>query len=292
MVTTLPDLTGWEDTAHSLHQVVPFLGLFRMLELERVPSYLEISTVIKPQGLSTGRLPSGHEVLLNFSEARLEYHSAKGEITNFILNGQSQATLLETLVKVVIQQTPALFPDLSANTNPVDTFYAALVARNHPFLPKLEELTNSEPLEIEPKFSATYAEALYSIFSATGRFRNRLSGALTPVVVWTEHFDLSFLWFPGEVDENAPQMNFGFAPFSSDQPRPYLYAYAYPMPKEFEKLPLPAGAVWNTTPWQGLVFPYDELMKQSDPEAVVEQTFLTVFEELAPSLGNLNIQHS
>ena len=43
-------------------------------------------------------------------------------------------------------------------------------------------------------------------------------GPQTPIVVWPEHFDLSTLWFPtNDRSDEAPVMNFGFAPF--DEPK-------------------------------------------------------------------------
>jgi hypothetical protein len=107
---------------------------------------------------------------------------------------------------------------------------------------------------------------------------------MTPIVVWPEHFDLSFLWFAGQqADDRHPHMNFGFAPFSDDLDRPYLYAYAYPMPERFEQLPLPEGATWHTEGWQGMVYPYDTLAASTDPDGQVEAIFAQIDATLAPS---------
>jgi len=140
-------------------------------------------------------------------------------------------------------------------------------------------------LDVDPRVSAEYAEALYRIFTATPRFRARLAGPQTPIVVWPEHFDLSTLWFPtDDRSDAAPVMNFGFAPFDGTTERPYLYAYAYPMPAGFETLPLPAPARWQTATYNGLFVAYDDLAKADDPEALIEALFEQVYALLAPSL--------
>ena len=42
--------------------------------------------------------------------------------------------------------------------------------------------------------------------------RARLNGPMTPIVVWPEHFDLSFLWFASaQATDRFPHMNFGCA---------------------------------------------------------------------------------
>ena len=140
-------------------------------------------------------------------------------------------------------------------------------------------------MDVDPRVSAEYAEALYRIFTATPRFRARLAGPQTPIVVWPEHFDLSTLWFPtDDRSDAAPVMNFGFAPFDGTTERPYLYAYAYPMPAGFETLPLPAPARWQTATYNGLFVAYDDLAKADDPEALIEALFEQVYALLAPSL--------
>lgn len=43
-MTKLPPLTGWEQSAHSLHQAAALLGAIRMLVNKPVPNYLERSS--------------------------------------------------------------------------------------------------------------------------------------------------------------------------------------------------------------------------------------------------------
>ena len=138
---------------------------------------------------------------------------------------------------------------------------------------------------VDPQVSGQYMDALYRIFTAVARFRARLTGPMTPIVVWPEHFDLSFLWFATDkATDEFPHMNFGFAPFDAETERPYLYAYAYPMPDAFERLPLPARARWHTSGWRGALVPYDALTAVEHPEAEIEAIGAAIYGVLSPTL--------
>jgi hypothetical protein len=284
-MTTLAPLSQWEATAHSLHKAAQIPGAIRLLVLDPVPNYLEWSLVIRPEGLSTGPLPFGGEVLLDFAQCAMLYRPATGEPSAVSLLGQSQASVLEALLATMESQGQMLAAPANGRMPRTDALLAALEARGHVFTPKRADLADEAPLEIDPRLSADYSRVLYQIFTATARFRARLNGPMTAIVVWPEHFDLSFLWFASvQAIDRFPHMNFGFAPFSDDILRPYLYAYAYPMPDGFERLRLPPLARRHTEGWKGVVVPYDDLVRQSDPDTVIEDIFMAIYTLLSPSL--------
>jgi Family of unknown function (DUF5996) len=272
----LPALNTWQPTARGLHLAAQLLGGIRMLVRERVPNHLELALHIEANRLSTDTLPSGGSVLLDFNKAALVVCSAKRKAVELSIHGQTQTLLLEKLLKTLEQQGQSLG---SSND-----FLAALQAKGHKLNGALE-LTSTEAITVDTKVSADYGGALYRVFTATSRWRARLVGQQTPVVVWPEHFDLSTLWFATDkATESSAHMNFGFAPFDGTHTQPYLYAYAYPMPEDFDKLPLPKTAHWNTSPWKGVVVPYEELAKSTHPEADIERIFEAVYNLLAPTL--------
>lgn len=290
---SLAPLQGWEATGHSLHKAAQIVSALRLLTLPHDPHYLEVSTAIRPEGLSTGQLAFG-EVVLNFQKTAFVYTPltpTTGQSVEIDLTGESQASLLEKLLLAIEQSgyTPAAIQDngRSESQNPTSAFFATLKAAGLPYTPSREDLTDPSPLQLDKSAATEYARTLYTVFTAAARFRARLTGTLTPIVVWPEHFDLSFLWFPtDQTGDSAPQMNFGFAPYTDGSiPRPYLYTYAYPMPQGFEQYKLPAGAFWNTEGWSGMVFPYDNLIKSDDVEATIETAFREVWKLLAPSLS-------
>jgi hypothetical protein len=284
-MTALPTLTNWEETSHSLHKAAMLLGAIRQLVRPRQANYLELALRIEQGGLSTDRLPTGGNILLDFTRAALVYTCPAGEHhPAIVLTGHSQVSLLEALLRLMADHDEAIAPAQPGQSY-VAAFLAALESNEHVFKPKPGELTNDAPLVLDPGVSADYARALYRVFTAAARFRARLEGPQTPIVVWPEHFDLSTLWFPtNDRSDEAPLMNFGFAPFDGSTERPYLYAYAYPMPADFETLPLPAPARWHTEGWKGLFVAYDDLARVDDPEALIEAMFERVYELLAPTL--------
>lgn len=281
-VNKLPALTGWEESAHSLHRAAELLGAIRMLVRDPMPNYLELALRVDPSGLSTDVLPSGGSAVLDFGKAALIVTSKSGAQASLELNAHTQASLLEAVLGTLDANGEGLAP--ARNGSLSKGFLAALHAKMHTLYGSLE-LTSTEPLTVDPKVSAEYGAALYGVFTAIARWKARLTGPQTPLVVWPEHFDLSTLWFAsGHAEESGPHMNYGFAPFDAIHPRPYLYAYAYPMPGGFERLPLPKPAQWHTEGWKGVYVPYDELAKSNDPEALIERIFGDVYRVLASTL--------
>src|ERR671936_784107 len=97
-MTRLAPLSQWEATAHSLHKVAQIPGAIRLLVLDPVPNYLEMSLAIRPEGLSTGPLPFGGEVLLDFEQCAVLYKPPTREAIAVSLVGQSQASLLDAVL--------------------------------------------------------------------------------------------------------------------------------------------------------------------------------------------------
>jgi hypothetical protein len=256
----LPALAHWETTRDGLHQASQVLKQVRLLVADPLPHSLHYSLQVVPQGISTGVLPSGGELALDFQRSAVSYRR-DGSAAEIPLAGHSLASLAPAVSEMLRQ---------------------AGIELSLPY----EKLNEAALFQIDPALAADYAHVLYSVFTATARFRARLLGSLSPIVIWPHHFDLSFLWFATqEASEQAPHMNFGFAPFSPGLERPYLYAYAWPIPSGLLDLKLPAPGYWHTTGWTGVVIPYDEIAKSSDPEGIIEDLQYTIFKKVSPLLG-------
>jgi hypothetical protein len=257
----LPELTFWEDTRNSLHRASQVLKQIKAQTLEPLPHHLHVSLSIVPEGLSTGVLPFGGEFVLDFVGSRLLYRQAGKPTLEVFLNGHNQVTLIAAANKILTDAGQAI--TLST-----------------------EKLTDTEAFIISPSLAEDYAGVLYGIFTATARFRARLNGPMSPIVVWPHHFDLSFLWFAtDEASENAPHLNFGFAPFSEGLPRPYLYVYAWPIPPGLLDVKLPELAQWHTSGWTGVVVPYDNLVGRTGIEELIEGLQHDIFKAIAPLLA-------
>ena len=136
--------------------------------------------------------------------------------------------------------------------------------------------------ELNPAQGAGYAHALYAIYTGLARFRARLLGTMTPLVVWPHGFDLSSLWFFGSDPDESSQPHFavGFSPGTAELPRPYLYAYAWPWPEGVEERPLSAGARWHNGEWRGALLEYDDFRAGDTPEHTVEAVARAFYEVL------------
>ena len=285
----LPSLDHWDATALSLQKVGLLLGGVRRLRLDPMPNFLHLGMKIVPEGLSTDVLPGGAEVIADFRRSALAVRQAGGE-RMIPFAGHSQKSLLDALlVELKTGELAGALLNDRREGSLTDQLLDAIAAKTNRPASQFAYLVDEMALEVDAELAKRYAGSLYRIFTGVARFRARLAGMMTPVVVWPEHFDLSFLWFAGEkADENAPHLNFGFAPFSAGMNFPYLYAYAYPMPKGDDGKPvlpeLPTPAYWNTEGWTGVVLPYAEIARAVEPEQFVESMCAAFYHVLLPSI--------
>jgi len=259
----LPSLANWDSTRTGLHQAAQVVGAIRKLDATPLPNYLHLALEVVPQGVTSGELaPSmGGELVLDFAQRAIVYTGPAGTVNPVPLEGHTQVSLLDAVL-------------------------AAMEQTGHPGQPDRAKITGGEPLNIHPDAGREYQQALYSIYTAIARFKARLFGSMSRMVVWPHGFDLSFLWFARGMDEGQdPHLNFGFSPGSPGFARPYVYSYAHPKPPGMFDTRLPDGARWNTDPWTGIAIDYEVLAAEADSEAALENKLLQIHAALAPLLG-------
>jgi hypothetical protein len=246
---SLHELHNWEPTRNNLHRAAKLLNAVRLRYLEPMPNHLHHSLNVTPTGLTTGVLTTDKGTV----EVKLDFSTAS--VNGAVLNGHSLKTLSEAVLTNAALDVP------------------------------MTNLTDDTPFEVNEALSADYAQSLYSIFTAFARFKARLAGATTPLVLWSHHFDLSFLWFSTTTyDESAPHLNFGFSPGDEGIPRPYFYAYVYPAPDNQTSTALPLPARWHSEGWTGVRIDYDDVRNETDTEVLIESLLLRVFDAIAPLL--------
>lgn len=279
-----PNSPQWRQTIDGLHQAVRILGALQLLTQPETALWLERALAPVPVGASTGRLPGGGRVLLDFQAPALRYQPVNDAVREFPLNGRSQRSLLVSLFETIAE--PELRPLLPAGDDMAEQLLLAYEINQIRAAPKAEALLSEQQLDLDVQVSAAYGAIQFNIFTVLARFRARLMGSLSPVVLWPEHFDLSTIWFVGrDLDEEKAHINFGFAPFSPGLEFPYLYAYAYPYPEAYEPPPLPSGARWHSEGWTGVVLPYSVIAEHPQPEQFTEESCLQIFQELRALLA-------
>ncbi len=247
----LAELANFELTRNSLHRAAQLLHAVRLRYVEPMPNHLHHSLLVTPKGLTTGSLKIGG----GMTSTGVTLDMTMGTVNGVPLNGYS----LQTLAIEVLSRAGLDVP--------------------------MTDLNNEIPFEVNLDVSAEYAITLYTIFTSMSRFKGQLYGAMTPIVVWSHHFDLSFLWFATPTyEESAPHMNFGFSPGDEGIPRPYFYSYLSPAPEDQTTTILPLPARWHSEGWKGARVDYDDVRNEAYPETVIETLLMQIFETVSPLL--------
>lgn len=283
----LSQLVDWPQTAKTLYQASAIIGPIRNALTEHVNNYLNLPMQVQPYGLSSGTLPQGGRIRVDYTTGALHYDRPNArETVTLPFSEHTQASLFEALLAAMQADELA---DFLADVED-DSLVAGLMKKikaddSKSVFFSIEEVTHQQPLAYSSATASGYAQALDAIFTGVARFRARLNGHMTPVVVWPEHFDLSTLWFKeAEMLDSGPHINIGFAPYSNNHQRPYLYAYAYPYPAGYTPPQLPVAVQWETEDYTGPYLDYDVIAEQADPVAYVETVCDEIFAALLPLL--------
>jgi hypothetical protein len=257
---SLPPLTHWTDTRIGLHQAAQVIGGVRAASAPPEPNYTHLGLRVIPHGLTTGILPIGAELVLDFTQQTLVIESAGQRTAEITLAGHTQTSLADEVEK-------------------------RLAALGQPVTLQRNKITGQNALAIDAQQAADYAQVLHLVAESLRRVRDRLPGQKTPVVVWPHGFDLSCLWFATETAlEEAPHMAFGFSPYSTGLERPYLYTYLYPVPDKLTEHAVPPFTRWQTTGWTGTITEYDGWRTLDNPQVGIELAWNVLFRTLSPLL--------
>ena len=253
----LPSLLNWETTRDALHQIALVVGAFRVACIDPLPNDLHFSLDLTDGGFSTSTMRCGGVLEFELDTLQLRFSRCGTSVFTLSAQGHSPVSLARELI--------AIFQDSGYSISP-----------------SMERITQSSVVEIDASLSRDYLQALNRVYAALARFRARLAGFMTPLVLWPHHFDMGFIWFAGGgSDEHAdPHISFGFAPFSDGLDRPYIYAYAWSNSTGYVQAPVSAPAEAITDGYTGLYAAYDDLREASDFDSVLESMLLK-FQRLA-----------
>ncbi len=255
----LPSLLNWETSRDGLHQIALIVGAFRVACSDPRPNDLHFSLDLTDSGFSTSTIRGGGLLEFDLNTLLLRFSRCGASVFTLSARGHSQVSLAQALI--------AIFKDSGYSISP-----------------SMKHITQEGALEIDATLARDYLVALDRLYTALARFRARLAGYMTPLVLWPHHFDMGFIWFPGGGgDEHAdPQIAFGFAPFSEGLDRPYIYAYAWSKATGYIEAPVSTPAQAIKEGYTGLYAAYDDLRQASDFDSVIESILLQ-FQRLAAS---------
>jgi len=247
----LPSLSNWEGTRDALHQIALIVGAIRVACVDPQPNDLHFSLDLTDSGFSTATMRCGGVLEFDLESLQLRFLRCGATVFALSAPGHTQVSLAQDLV--------AIFQDSGYSISP-----------------SMKRITGSSALEIDAELAQDYLLALNRVYTALARFRARLGGFMTPLVLWPHHFDMGFIWFPGGgSDEHAdPQIAFGFTPFSDGLERPYIYAYAWSEASGYVQAPVSAPARAITEGYTGLYAAYDDLRESGDFDHSVESMLL------------------
>jgi len=278
---SLPRLRNWNETSKALHQASMLIAPVQNALFEPRKNYLHLAVDIQRNGLSSQTLPQGGRIEIDYIQGAIVYHRPDGAAVLMKLAEHTQSSLFERLLHELKRDELAVFlADVAGDSLAQGLMQKLQSDSNKTVFLKLADLSHSDKLIYNAQEGRDYADVLYTMFTSVARFRARVQGHMTPVVVWAEHFDLSTLWFHPDnptMDDHKAHMNFGFAPFSTGFERPYLYVYIYPYPESFVPPALPEPALWNMQGFTGVIVHYDDIAKQFDPPRFVEDMCLKLF---------------
>jgi hypothetical protein len=208
--------------------------------------------------------------LQNWAPTRDSLHRASqviGAIRTATLNP------LPNALRRSLRPTPFGLTTGHSQASLLEAVLGALASAGRHLAPEREHLNDTTPFTLDVALAADYAQTLDRLFTAMARFRARLLGPLTPLVVWPHHFDMAFLWFSttGADEHQHPHINTGFAPFSPGIDRPYLYMYCWPLPEDLIGTALPPPAIWNTEGWRGVRVDYDQFAALEHADRFIEE---------------------
>ena len=248
---SLPTLANWDSTRDALHQIALVIGAIRVACSHPLPHHLHFSLDVSAEGISTARMRCGGELHFDFKLLQLKFVRGGCVVFRLEVAGLSQLTLMRRLL--------ACFGDCGYGIRP-----------------SMKHITSETEFAIDAADAESTILALNAAFTDLARFRAKLRGYMTPLVLWPHHFDLAFIWFPTDRtdEQHDPQIAYGFAPFSPGLERPYYYAYAWSEPTGYLDLPLTAPARAQREGYIGLYAGYDELRGMATRDAALQKMLL------------------
>jgi hypothetical protein len=278
----LPSLDPFMPTIKALHRAAILLAPLNSALKTHKPNAQHLPLEVHPYGLRSS-YPKGGSAVLHWGEGKLIYYHPSNYMTELPLAEHSQKSLFEALLNAMsADELKNYIADTEGESFAEKLILKFVGGDVEKAKARLEHYQSEEPLTIDSEVARQYGDVLNKVFTGMARWRARVGGALSPMIVWPEHFDMSTIWFATpEMDEYKSHINIGFAPYTDGHfEKPYLYAYTYPYPQTFTMPFLSEPLKWEYKAYNGILVSYEDIARQEHPEAYVEQICARMFEIL------------
>lgn len=252
----LPKLDNWNSTRDSLKKVSHIIKEIRKTLIESQPISLEHSVNIYPKGIFADLGNIGN-LYYNYAKGQLTLKKSNKLVFSFSIENKSSDFIIDSLENSFNDIGTTLKLDRSS-------------------------ISGSEPHSIENTLAKDYSKVVWKLYSALARVKAQLFGVMSPIVLWTHHFDFAFLYFTTDKrTESDPSIALGFAPYSDGIERPYLYMYAWDGKAyvSVEENNLPKLSKWWDKGWKGAILMYDDLIGLDNPIKIIEDFYLQLYVE-------------
>jgi len=252
-------LADWTSTRDALHAYARILGKVRQSLTPPQAHGWHASILIGPAGLTTGELIIDEEtedtleIVLDLVNHRMTATTSRGQRWAMPLSGQPARLLADSLLLTLMQWD--VYPEVDRGL-----------------------ISDESTGRYNQAAAQRYFQTISTIHTLWQQFKQEISGRTGPVRIWPHHFDLSMLWFsgnlvpgidPADEDQAEEQIAFGFSTGDEGIPDAYFYITAYPWPEEMSEASLPSPARWHTESWKGALLMYADVAAAPDPAALL-----------------------
>jgi hypothetical protein len=277
----LASLDPFMPTIKAFHRAAILLAPLNSALKPHQPNAQHLPLAVHPYGLRSS-YPRGGSAVLHWQESKLIYYRPSGYMVELPLAEHSQKSLFDALLKAMNEdELKDCLADAEGDTL-AEKLLLKLTGDTQRARERLRHYQSEEPLSHDSEVAKQYGDVLNRVFTGMARWRARIGGGLSPLMLWPEHFDMSTLWYASpEMDENKAHISIGFAPYTDGVfEKPYLYAYAYPYPQSFTMPLLEEPLKWEHKAYHGILVNYEDIARQEHPETYVEQICGRMFDIL------------
>ncbi|MCP4362844.1 MAG: hypothetical protein GY796_32980 [Chloroflexi bacterium] len=274
-MTIFSSLTEFNPTRTTLHTYSQAMGTIPRTHAIQHPNWWHLGLKLRPDGLVTDNvpLPNGRTLALRMDllHHKIVMFSSGGDDCEFDMTSGLTSTQMGNQIIAAAAEFG------------LEGAYAR------------EKFENDDGREYNPEMAAHYFQILVHVERIFNKHKATLPRPAGPTQIWPHGFDMAFEWFGthtltheehGQTQTAQSQINLGFYP-GSDSVEPYFFSNPWPFAAEalLDNL-LPPGTSWHTEGWEGTIFPYAELVGDTQAEDRLLAYAQTVFNLAAPTLDN------